>query len=68
MNRDTIYAETFTPSGTWWCQSHSRPATHLVERGWRSGERCCNPRLGGIMIPCFAVFAPMTVEGYKEKR
>lgn len=47
----------------WWCNSHGRPATHLK----KDGEHCCDPQLGGILLPCFAVFAPMTVEGYREK-
>lgn len=55
-------AETFTVSGTWWCNSHGRAATHVTH----NGARCCAPRLGGIMIPCFAVFAPMTVEYPKQ--
>ncbi len=50
--------DTFTPSGTWWCNSHCRVATHLKQ----NGEHCCEPGLGGILLPCFAVFAPMTVE------
>ena len=50
--------DTFTASGTWWCNSHGRAATHLMP----DGKHCCAPGLGGILLPCFAVFAPMTVE------
>lgn len=50
--------------GTWWCQSHGREATHFK----RDGTRCCNPRLGGILLPCFAVLAPMTVERTKPNQ
>ena len=47
-----------TEEGIWWCNSHGRAATHVKP----DGDHCCAPRLGGIMIPCFTVFAPMTVE------
>lgn len=38
-------------SGKWFCRSHQREATHVAENGSRSW-RCCDPKLGGIMIPC----------------
>lgn len=44
--------------GTWWCNTHRREATHVRA----DGDHCCQPHQGGIMIPCCAVFAPMTVE------
>jgi len=34
--------------GLWWCHSHGREATDVRS----DGERRCNPRLGGIMLPC----------------
>jgi len=44
--------------GTWWCGVHNRHATHVDERG----KRYCNPRLGGIMIPCMAELVPALIE------
>lgn len=41
--------------GLWWCNSHGREATHTNKRG----ERCCDPKLGGILLPCRAIFAPI---------
>lgn len=35
----------------WWCNSHQRPATHV-----RDGTfHCCDPNLGGILLPCDCV-------------
>lgn len=34
----------------WWCNSHRRRATHIFK-----DRHCCNPNLGGIMIPCQCV-------------
>ena len=39
--------------GVWWCNSHRREATHVRD----NGERCCDPKLSGILLPCFVVFA-----------
>lgn len=38
--------------GVWWCNSHGREATHKDRRG----RKCCDPKLGGIMLPCEVVF------------
>ena len=35
----------------WWCNSHNRIATHLDDKS----RHCCNPNLGGILIPCRCV-------------
>ncbi len=35
----------------WWCNSHGRKATHVDE----DGRHRCDPKLGGIMLPCMAV-------------
>jgi hypothetical protein len=37
--------------GIWWCNSHQMEATH-----YRNGRHICDPKLGGITIPCFVVF------------
>lgn len=37
--------------GKWWCRSHRRDATHTDG----NGRPCCNPDLGGILLPCHAV-------------
>lgn len=36
--------------GRWWCKSHQRYATHFK----KNGDRCCDPKLGGITLPCYA--------------
>lgn len=42
------------PDGMWWCNAHKREATHV-----RNGRPCCDPKLGGILLPCMVVFVPM---------
>ena len=32
----------------WWCRVHRRAATHTD----KNGKRCCDPKLGGILLPC----------------
>ncbi len=44
-----------TGEGVWWCNSHGRPATHINNHG----DHCCDPKLGGILIPCRAILAPI---------
>jgi len=39
-----------TSGETWWCNSHNRRATHIGPQGHH-----CDPDLGGILLPCFAV-------------
>lgn len=34
----------------WWCNSHQRRATHK-----RGDYHCCDPALGGILLPCSCV-------------
>lgn len=51
--RRAIYAR--DQSGRlWWCNTHQRRATYtrLSDRSWR---HVCDPRLGGITIPCQVV-------------
>lgn len=39
-----------------WCNTHNRKATHLREEiGPDRGKPCCDPKLGGIMMPCACV-------------
>lgn len=35
----------------WWCNSHQRRATHLID----GDRRVCDPDLGGILLPCRCV-------------
>ncbi len=44
-------------AGLWWCNSHQREATHIR----KDGTRCCDPKLGGILLSCQVVFAPMVI-------
>lgn len=39
------------PGELWWCNSHGRKATHVNHLG----NHCCDPKLGGILLPCFCV-------------
>ena len=39
--------------GIWFCLAHNREATHVGEHG-----RSCDPKLGGIMLPCKVEFRP----------
>lgn len=39
-------------SETWWCNSHNRYATWLDTQ---TNKHICDPRLSGIMLPCFTV-------------
>jgi hypothetical protein len=47
--------------GVYWCNHHNREATHEDKRG-----RCCDPTLGGILIPCQVVFSPMRISDSRE--
>jgi len=39
----------------YWCNTHERRATHVMYRPGCRGSVCCDPTLGGIMIPCLCV-------------
>ena len=41
--------------GIWWCNTHSRMATHIND----IGERCCNPRHGNFTVSCRVVYLRM---------
>lgn len=38
----------------WWCNSHQRQAEY-IRSNRQSKTRCCDPKLGGILLPCNAV-------------
>lgn len=42
-----------------WCNSHRRQATHIQRKTQRDGrvfeEHVCDPKLGGILLPCRCV-------------
>lgn len=44
-------------AGTWWCHPHHRPATAFR----KDGTVCCDPKLGGITMPCQVQFLPLEV-------
>lgn len=44
-----------------WCNSHQRRATHISH-----GEPCCDPRLGGILLPCRCVLLNGIAEIYES--
>jgi hypothetical protein len=42
-------------SERWWCTTHKRIATYVwtsTGQRHRGLMRCCNPKLGGILLPC----------------
>ncbi len=39
----------------WWCNSHQRDATYVLHRPTMEPTHVCNPKLGGIMLPCRCV-------------
>lgn len=42
----------------WWCNTHRREATHIHRKTYGDTveiRHCCDPKLGGIMIPCLCV-------------
>jgi hypothetical protein len=42
----------------WWCKIHQRPAEFIrTDVPNAPTKRCCDPNLGGIMLPCEAVLA-----------
>lgn len=48
---EVTYREDLTER--WRCTIHDREATYVRSfNNGRQPERCCNPRLGGIMLPC----------------
>ena len=38
--------------GVWWCNSHRREASYITKDGLHK----CDPKLGGITLPCFVVY------------
>ena len=40
----------------WWCNSHGRVATYIQMYSYTKLQKpCCDPKLGGIMLPCSCV-------------
>lgn len=43
----------------WWCNAHERQATYIFTQTINGietrRESCCNPQLGGILLPCNCV-------------
>ena len=54
----SLLPTTVEEEGLWWCNAHQREATHLCTK---TGKIRCNPRLGGISMPCIVVFAPVEI-------
>lgn len=46
----------------WWCNSHRRSATHILKYDDGREAHHCDPRLGGIMLPCVCVNLTHEVE------
>jgi len=39
----------------WWCNSHGRKADFICVRYPGDKHHCCDPQLGGILLPCYCV-------------
>lgn len=52
------------PLGLWWCNTHQREATCISPRG----RRYCDPSLGGILLPCMVVMAPMMFDDAQARK
>ena len=53
-----------TDDRVWWCNAHQRQATWRVSNyDWSTA--CCDPGLGGIMIPCECVDLTDLVAAFK---
>ena len=50
----TSYAP-LSPLSRFWCKTHNRRATHLLFRSGMVPAPHCDPKLGGIMLPCECV-------------
>lgn len=51
------YEKYFVYDEIWWCNSHQRRAEYImvnIENPLKQ-QHCCNPKLGGIMLPCSCV-------------
>lgn len=44
-----------SPDELWWCNQHQRRATARRQAGFWEGGVCCDPNLGGTMLPCVCV-------------
>lgn len=53
-------------SELWWCNSHQRRATYVLIKKYdyqiwlpdgprETIDHCCDPKLGGILLPCSCV-------------
>ncbi len=39
----------------YWCHTHQRRATHAIYSDNVPGRVCCDPQLGGILLPCTTI-------------
>jgi hypothetical protein len=64
MNKPTY--EKDESGEVWWCNIHNRRASHIFT--YIGGKRVhhCDPKLGGIMIPCECVNITDLVEIFAE--
>lgn len=46
----------------WWCNNHRRRATHILTYSDGHKAHHCDPKLGGIMLPCSCVVTPEAEE------
>lgn len=46
----------------WWCNTHQRRASHVRHNHQGTAVHCCDPSLGGIMIPCECIDLTTEVE------
>ena len=51
----------------WWCTVHNRPATHMFVSLGGVASHHCDPKLGGIMLPCQCVPFDKTAPHNRDK-
>lgn len=53
-----------TSDRLWWCNSHRREATYTRTTLGGGLVHCCDPKLGGILLPCSCVDLTDEIEFY----
>lgn len=47
-----VYSRKDDSGEIWWCKSHKRQAEFILPRNDGRDGHCCDPSLGGILLPC----------------
>ena len=65
--RPRVYYEKANEDELWWCNSHGRRATYIWWNDYHPKTHCCDPKLGGILLPCTCVELTGQVELEESK-